>query len=166
MNKPDLIVHDYKGFSIPQRKQDGFVNLTALCKSNNKQFKHWNSCKSSKVYVEELSNAVGIPASELLVVNKSVHTGTWAHKLIAIEVAKWISPAFALWCNQHLLTLMEDGTTSLDYKRLPSNSDKQELKKENRSVEEYLDYIFSIKNLLIEDRELTKQMLMSIANKL
>lgn len=38
--------------------------------------------------------------------------GTWGHPLVAIEVARWISPAFGVWCNQHIKILLETGQTS------------------------------------------------------
>jgi hypothetical protein len=151
-----IIVHDYKGFGIPQRQNDAYVNVSLLCKANQKQFKHWNSTKSSKLYLKELSCSVGIPTRELIVVGKGGQ-GTWAHKLVAMEIAKWISPSFAVWCNQHLLELMETGKTSIE----PSTSTSSEL---GLTFNEYLDYLVANREIFSKDKGLAKITLERILN--
>ena len=44
--------------------------------------------------------------------------GTWMHKWIAIEYARWLDPNFALWCNQKIDELLQNGfTTALQEER-------------------------------------------------
>ena len=163
MNKPDLIVHDYKGFSIPQRKQDGYVNLTNMAKvSNNRRVHDWVRLAGSKDYVREVSRSTGFPADQLIIKcwdDSEKRTVTWAHKLIAITFAKWVSPSFAVWCNQHLLELMETGTTSLDVNT--PNKDTLEL-----TFEDYLEYLLKNREILSRDKELAKVTLERLINKL
>lgn len=40
--------------------------------------------------------------------------GTWGHPLLAVKVARWISPQLANWLDAHSYVLMSDGKTSLD----------------------------------------------------
>lgn len=40
--------------------------------------------------------------------------GTWGHPLLAVKVARWISPELANWLDAHSYVLMTDGKTSLD----------------------------------------------------
>jgi hypothetical protein len=51
------------------------------------------------------------------------NAGTWGHPLVAIEVARWISPQFGVWCNLHIKVLIETGSTSLN-KPLPGDLPK------------------------------------------
>jgi hypothetical protein len=154
----NIILHPYKEYSIPQRKEDGYVNVTVMCQIHGKQFKNWHGCKNSKAYLKELSAVAGIPASELLVITKggSHSQGTWAHKLVAMEIAKWISPTFAVWCNQHLLELMETGSTKLEEKYIAKQ----------KSPSDYIDQLVSIKPLVADDLDLFIHTLTSILNRL
>lgn len=57
-------------FTILQRKEDGFINATQLCKAGNKQFKHWNELNSTKNLIDELSKEINIPIKNLLDIKK------------------------------------------------------------------------------------------------
>lgn len=35
------------------------------------------------------------------------------HEDVALEYARWLSPAFAIWCNDHIKQLLKEGTTSI-----------------------------------------------------
>lgn len=101
----------YNGKSFSQRESDNYVNLGQLCATHNKKFNDWYRNKSGIAYIEALSEATGISAGELLIVANG--TTTWGHPLIALEVSRWISPEFSVWCNTHIKTLIEKGQTSL-----------------------------------------------------
>jgi Rha family phage regulatory protein len=104
----DLIKHEYDGFEISQNKEDGYVNATELCKVAGRQFKDWYRLVNSKPYVEKISSVVNIPHHELVKITQGrVSQSTWVHKLVAIEIARWISLDFAVWANTHILELME-----------------------------------------------------------
>lgn len=38
--------------------------------------------------------------------------GTWMHEDVAIEFARWLSPKFAIWCNDHIKELLTTGMTA------------------------------------------------------
>jgi len=42
-----------------------------------------------------------------------VQQGTWFHKDVAIEFARWLAPEFGIWCNDRILELLQTGSTTL-----------------------------------------------------
>lgn len=39
--------------------------------------------------------------------------GTWVHEDVALEFARWLSPKFAIWCNDRIKELLTTGSVSL-----------------------------------------------------
>lgn len=86
---------------------EGRFNLNALHKASGGQKKngpaYWLALESTKELVNELENQT----TEITVVKKEGRFGgTFAHELLAVEYAGWISPSYRLQVNQ----------TFLDYK--------------------------------------------------
>lgn len=123
---------DYNGQLI-QRRDDGFVNLTQMAQANGKNISDFLRLKSTKAYLEEMESDMGIPASQILIVQKGnsidYTQGTWGHPELAIFLAQWISPKFHRWCNAHIFNLMASGQTSLDIDPLEEMRLKIELAK-------------------------------------
>jgi hypothetical protein len=100
-----IVRHDYNGLAIPQRAKDGYVNLTAMAKTHGKKINHFLALNQTKDYLEALSADTGIPASELLVVQKGgvpELQGTWAHPDVSIKFAAWLSPQLEVWAMRTL----------------------------------------------------------------
>lgn len=98
-----LIPHVEEGEIIPQRSADGYISATALCKSVNKQFAHYNALKSTKDFIEELVKQTGMPETQLIHIisgGNSQLQGTWVHPYIAINLAQWLSAKFAVKVSQ------------------------------------------------------------------
>ena len=94
-----IIPHEVDGDLIPQRMADGYVNATAMCKSVGKLFADYFRTKSTKDFLSELSIDMGIPISQLVVSfkgGKFYEQGTWVHPDVAIHLAQWCSPKFAV----------------------------------------------------------------------
>jgi hypothetical protein len=105
-------VFNYNGQHIGKR-EDGFINLTQMCQSNGKRLDHWRELKATKQYIQELENQS--PESRVLdSINGGSNPGTWGHPSLAINLARWISPAFAVWCDSHIFNLMSSGSTTLE----------------------------------------------------
>ena len=102
---------NYNGQNISQRG-DGFINLTQMCQANGKRLDHWRELKATKQYIEELS--LNSPESRVVQSEEGVKGGTWGHPSLAINLARWISPAFAVWCDGHIFNLMSTGSTTLE----------------------------------------------------
>ncbi|MDQ1077980.1 KilA-N domain-containing protein [Pseudoroseomonas cervicalis] len=91
--------HQIQGETVRQRKRDGYINATAMCQAAGREFKHYNANAGTKAFVTELSREVGIPTSELiqsLSGGDPTSQGTWVHPQVAIHLAQWCSPAFAV----------------------------------------------------------------------
>jgi hypothetical protein len=86
----DLISHRVDGHLIEQRKADGYINATAMCKAASKLFGDYARIGPTKAFLAELSSDMGIPISELIQSvrggNATVQ-GTWVHPKVAIHLA-------------------------------------------------------------------------------
>lgn len=95
----DLIPHRVGGDLVCQRPSDGYINATAMCQAAGKRWNHYASNESTKAFLAALSADAGIPASELvqsLSGGRPELQGTWVHPQVAINLATWCSPAFAV----------------------------------------------------------------------
>lgn len=82
----------------------GRFNLNALHKASGlggtKRPSVWLATKQSKELINELESQSQNSGSVLEVNNGGVSPGTFAHELLAVSYAGWISPAFQLKVNQ------------------------------------------------------------------
>ncbi|HEY9702078.1 MAG TPA: KilA-N domain-containing protein, partial [Allocoleopsis sp.] len=111
-----MTILSYNGNQIQQRA-DGFVNLTQMAQANGVKINHWYSLSTTREYIEALESDTGMSASQLITVykgnSKDFSQGTWGHPLLALNFGRWINPKFAIWCDQHIKTLIETGSTQL-----------------------------------------------------
>ena len=111
-----MINLSYKGKSFTQRENDGYVNLGQLCATHGKKFSNWSRLNSSREYLQALTETLDMSTGDLIVSTiggKDGGSQIWGHPLVAIKVARWISPDFGVWCNQHIKTLIETGSTTI-----------------------------------------------------
>ncbi len=101
MNLTSLVWNEQE---INQR-QDGYVNVGQMCAANGKLLTGWIRTEQSSVYLKALSEDMLISISQLMVVEHG--KPTYAHPLIAIELARWISPEFSIWCNKNIKFMIE-----------------------------------------------------------
>jgi hypothetical protein len=93
---------EWNGHAIQRRQADGYVNATAMCKANAKHLPHYLTNARTSEYLQALSGSVGIPTDHL---KDSIGTGpnhlrgTWIHPRLAVDLARWISPSFAVWMD-------------------------------------------------------------------
>ncbi|MDE6115386.1 MAG: KilA-N domain-containing protein [Muribaculum sp.] len=95
---------------IEQRLLDGYINATALCKACGKEMKHYLSNSSTRDFVNELSSEVGIPTSALIQIVRGGDPrfqGTWVHPQVAIHLAQWASPKFAVAVSKWVFEWMQ-----------------------------------------------------------
>lgn len=108
MNKPVFI---YKGFEITFQTDDGsvMVNATEMAKPFNKRPIDWLNLTSSQNYIQALRevrypNITPAESAGLIETVRGNYSdgsqqGTWMHEDVALEFARWLSPEFAIWCN-------------------------------------------------------------------
>ena len=127
-SKPLLIGDDC---NIENRDEDGYINVTSLCKAGGKEFSHWKANDRTKEFLKMLSSSVGIPTDELIKYDiDSYGKKEWVHPQVAINIAQWISPHFDIkvssWIYEIMMTGTVDITNTKPYKQLQQeNKDKQ-----------------------------------------
>ena len=140
-------------YQLEYREEDGYINITNLCKAGGKQFKHWNNIDKTKRFLEVLSMEVGIPTASIIKLGTGHKIGntniseTWAHPQVAINIAQWISPEFDVLVSKWVYEIMLTGKVNIR-----DNKTTQELDRMN--VENKL-----LKNRikLLESKTLQKQ---------
>jgi len=93
---------EWNGVAIQRRQMDGYVNATAMCKANGRHLPHYLANDRTTEYLQALSGSVGIPTDHLKtsIGNGPNHLrGTWIHPRLAVDLARWISPGFAVWMD-------------------------------------------------------------------
>ncbi|MGA1023577.1 MAG: KilA-N domain-containing protein [Aquiluna sp.] len=101
--------------SITRRVTDGYVNATAMCKANGKHLPHYMANERTSEYLQALSGSVGIPTDLLrqtITTGQNHLRGTWIHPRLAVDLARWISPDFAVWVDGWLLDELAGGRVS------------------------------------------------------
>jgi hypothetical protein len=125
-----------KGFTIDHREEDGYINVTNLCKAGNKKFYGWHRLDKTKAFLRLLSAEAHICASALIKTNKGGNNKnqqfTWVHPQIAINIAQWISPAFDLkvsgWVYEIMMTGKVDITNTTSFKKLQEENKGHKLR--------------------------------------
>lgn len=112
----EVITHKVGTSLIPHRMTDGFVNGTFLCAACGKFIADYLRLESTKEFLVALSRSMGIP-TDLLVVKvvngKNEDRGTWVHPKVAIHLAQWCSPAFAVLVTDWVFDWMTKGAISV-----------------------------------------------------
>ena len=121
------------GYTIEHR-EDGFINVTNLCKAGKKQFNHWKSLEKTKGFLRVLSSSTEISVDELIKYNTGGNSerATWAHPQVAINIAQWISPNFDVkvssWVYEVMMTGKIDITNTKSYKELQKENKNKDIK--------------------------------------
>lgn len=106
----------WNGVAIQRRHADGFVNATAMCKANGKRWNNYARAERTVEYICALARQIGAetPCAAAVARNRAtgIHglinviqggspelQGTWIHPRLAVDLARWISPAFAVWMD-------------------------------------------------------------------
>lgn len=130
-------IFSYKGSNITFNRGDCvMVNATEMAKPFKKKVAHWFNNDSTKSFIEALARSKGIksdvgnPTSlntnelalsypTLIKVVKGgtvaeTAQGTWMHEDVVLEFARWLSPEFAIWCNDRIKELLRFGMTATE----------------------------------------------------
>lgn len=113
----------WNGVTIHRRQSDGFINATAMCKAGGKRWNDYAVTERTEQYMVALQrhldgespcgaavtgkpvtlpNGIAERTAALIDVRYGGHPnqqGTWIHPRLAVDLARWISPAFAVWMD-------------------------------------------------------------------
>ena len=136
-------------YQLEYREQDGFINITNLCKAGGKKFNHWNSIDKTKRFLDVLSSSAGIPVNEIIKYDSgSIHErATWAHPQVAINIAQWISPEFDVLVSKWVYQIMLTG--KVDVRDNKTTQELDQMNKENKLLKNRIK--------LLESKVLQKQ---------
>ena len=143
VNNGQLSIGDYR---LIYRQEDGYIDVTNLCKSSGKSYNHWNRLEKNQAYLSVLSRSAGIPADLLIhsvAGGKNEDRKTWVHPKVAINIAQWISPEFDVQVSNWVFELMTTG--------------KVELGKEKPDEEVFKQYKEKINTLATQNRSLATE---------
>lgn len=112
----DNQVFQYNGSPITfQIGRVTMVNATQMAKpfDNAKRPQFWLNNQQTNEFLRALSKARNLALADLVRVTKGGNNpGTWFHEDVALEFARWLSPQFAIWCNDRIKELMRYGMTA------------------------------------------------------
>lgn len=106
----------YDGSPVTFKKVDRvMINATQMAKHFGKEPKFWLSNQYTAEYLSELSKVRNLTLADLVIVKKGGNnSGTWMNGDVALEFARWLSPKFAIWCNDRIKELMTEGVTTIN----------------------------------------------------
>ena len=144
-------IEPIQGVRVRMRQDDGYINASELCKAAGKKFNDWSRLDTTKEYLEVLSVETGIPVSGIPETgipvsgipetgipvsgipetglieikkggNNKKEQGTWVHPDVAINIANWCSPLFAVKVS-NIVKRYYSGDTTL-FKEIKQNKEK------------------------------------------
>ena len=98
------------------------VNATMLCKAGGKQFNDYMRNKQSQDLIEAIRSETGIPVSKIVETYKGGDVrfqGSWIHRLIAIDCARWLNPRFSLQIMKWTDEILTKGSVQIEKPLLP-----------------------------------------------
>jgi len=103
-------IFEYKGMEITFKKEEQLmINATDMARVFGKRPSKWLELPSTINFINTLK---AIRKSDRLI--QTVNgVGTWMHEDVALEFARWLSPHFAIWCNDKIKELLVNGQTAM-----------------------------------------------------
>lgn len=105
-------IFNYNGNPITfQIGEATMVNATEMAKPFGKRPAKWLELPSTKEFLSALQT---IRKSDSLIQTiEGKNGGTWLHEDVALEFARWLSPAFGIWCNDRIKEILKYGITAI-----------------------------------------------------
>lgn len=113
----EIIKLSVQGSAVGYRKEDGYLNATALTKAyfevsgKQKNVADWLRLKRTKETLQHASTVTGIPITELYQVvqgGNPENQGTWIHPKLRARFASWVSDEFG-YMVEELVEKIEQG---------------------------------------------------------
>jgi hypothetical protein len=113
-----LALGNYKGVAITASDNE-YVNATQMCQACGKLWANYWQNDVTREFATALESDIGIPISQLVRSVKGNSSGkvqgTWIHRKMAIHLAAWLSPQFAVWCINRLDELFQTGSINREH---------------------------------------------------
>jgi hypothetical protein len=92
-----------------RQRNDGYLCATDMCNAFDKKWNDYYKTKSTKEFIDALVYDTNIIASKLIDIRRggnSKNQGTYIHPQLAIDLARWLSPKFAIQVYKWTLRFM------------------------------------------------------------
>lgn len=140
------VQNSYPAATVPPTGHT-MVNATQMAKPFGKKPGHWLRLLGTKRFISSLGEVQNIPPAMLVkkIKNGPEH-GTWLHQDVALEFARWLSPAFALWSNGQVKNQLAAGGTAIHL--MEQVEQLQQAVLEQARIMEYHDAVLQSKTLI------------------
>ena len=101
-----VIPFEYQGQTV-QFNTDGWINATEVASRFGKEPHEWLRLPETVTYLEAMAKSGKIP--DLVKTRRGRNGGTWLHPKLAVAFARWLSPDFAVWCDEQIDNLIRGG---------------------------------------------------------
>ena len=112
----NLKLFEYAGSCVSFQRSDAImINATEMCRAFGKRPAKWLELQSTIDFIDTISSVRNVDTSDLVVAkfgSPQNGGGTWMHEDVALEFARWLSPEFAIWCNDRVKELLTHGITA------------------------------------------------------
>ncbi len=112
----NIVNYNYNGSEISFLSGENvMLNATQMAKPFNKTTKDWLRNNQTNEFLSTLSAVRQIRLSDLVTIKQGGNgeQGTWFHEDVALEFARWLSPAFAIGCNDRIKELLKSGVATI-----------------------------------------------------
>lgn len=153
MNK--LLKYTYEGSNITfSNGENVMFNATQMAKAFGKKPHEWLRLPSTIEFLNELTEVrKSLNVEYQAVITKKggfklKEQGTWLTEDAALEFARWLSPSFAIWCNDRIKELIKNGVS--DIRETPADRMKEldiEEMKARKGIADSLRELMNIETL-------------------
>ena len=110
-----IVTRSFKGLVIERRDSDGYFNGTNLCAAFKKKLDNYLRAERVLAYLDALAQSLlsksrfrdldfdQARASLVQVQHGGSSRGSWIHERVAVDLARWLSPDFAVWMDGWVL---------------------------------------------------------------
>jgi KilA-N domain len=117
------LIREWNGRTIRQRA-DGYLSATDMCQACGKRWDNWSRLDSTGQYLKVLHDKHYSDVSECGLIDANPGgspetTGTWVYRKVAIRLAQWLSPEFAVQVDEWIEELFTTGKIVLESEQKP-----------------------------------------------
>ncbi len=126
------ITRNFNNVKIKQRKSDGYLNASDMCKATGKRWPDYRRLDNVQEFLDALSLDTKIPVVQIPTTEQNqglIETiqggtpekqGTWVHPRVAVNLAQWCSPEFAVLVSEWVVELLTTGHVELTQPATPT----------------------------------------------
>ena len=83
-----------------KRESDDFVDATTWCQRFGEEWYQFNRMTSTEKFVKALCEKLDLRKKQVIETKRGKDSRTYVHPLVAIELARWLSPEFSVEVNE------------------------------------------------------------------